>query len=158
MIKGLSAAAADFAVLFFNPNIHPKAEFDRRAKEQQQFCESLGVRCIIAKYDHSAWLAAVRGLEAEHERGRRCATCFEYRISIAAQWAILNGFDTIATTFGVSKWKSQAQVDAAAAAALPENLNYIHIPNDENLRRELASKMYRQSYCGCEFSETFIKS
>lgn len=143
----------DFVVLFFNPNIYPAAEYEKRMAEQIRYCDAQGVKHVELEYDHDAWRAAVRGLETEPERGARCSVCFEYRFRRAAAWARENGYDAVASVLGVSRHKDQSQVDRAGVAAADE-VRYIPIKWDEALRQQIgrASDFYRQNYCGCEFS------
>lgn len=143
----------DFIVLFFNPNIYPADEYMRRMQEQVKYCEKLGVKYKIGEYDHDAWRAAVRGLEAEPERGARCSVCFAYRFEYAKKFARENGYNAVASVLGVSRHKDQAQVDAAGESA-PGDTEYLPIKWDENLRVQInrESDFYRQNYCGCEFS------
>lgn len=142
----------DFIVLFFNPNIFPNAEYEKRMREQIKYCESLGVKYAIGEYDHDAWRRAVAGLENEPERGRRCTRCFEFRFEYAARFARENGYDAVASVFGVSRHKDQSQVDRAGCTALGNT--YMPVKWDETLRQQIgrASDFYRQNYCGCEFS------
>jgi len=105
----------DVVVLFYNPNISPESEYQKRLAEQIKLCESQGVKYIIGEYDHDKWLACVKGLEDEPEQGRRCAECFKMRIAWGADWAREHGYNALATVFGVSKWKDQKQVDDIAA-------------------------------------------
>lgn len=142
----------DFIVLFFNPNIFPVAEYDKRLSEQIKYCEKLGVKYAIGEYNHSLWLDAVRGLEQEPERGKRCSKCFQFRFDYAKKWALEHGFDAVTSVFGVSKHKDQSQVDCAGQKAL--GIKYIPIKWDEALRQKIGheSNFYRQNYCGCEFS------
>ena len=58
----------DFIVLFFNPNIFPAAEYDKRLAEQIKYCDALGVKYAIGEYDHAAWRDAIRGMEDAPER------------------------------------------------------------------------------------------
>lgn len=144
---------SDFVVLFFNPNIFPANEYNRRMREQIKYCESMGVKYAIGEYDHDAWRGAVRGMENAPERGVRCSACFEFRFAYAKKWARAHGYDAVASVFGVSRHKDQSQVDRAAAAALGD-VCYAPIPWDEALRQKIGRKsdFYRQNYCGCEFS------
>lgn len=143
----------DFIVLFFNPNIYPDTEYQKRLAEQIKYCENLGVKYAVGNYDHDAWLMAVRGLENEPERGARCSKCFAYRFCFAREFAIKNGFNAIASVFGVSRFKDQNQVDAAAESVCGE-IKYIPVKWNEDLRIQInrATDFYRQKYCGCEFS------
>ena len=143
----------DFIVLFYNPNIFPNDEYMKRMNEQIRYCKELGVKYAVGDWNHDAWRDAVRGLENEPERGRRCDACFAYRFAYARDFALKNGYDAVASVFGVSRHKSQEQVDSAAQRTLRE-IKYIPIRWDENLRQSInrASNFYRQNYCGCEFS------
>ena len=153
LADGEIAGIDDFIVLFYNPNIFPNTEYTKRMNEQIRYCESLGVKYAIGDWNHDKWREAVHGLENEPERGRRCDVCFAYRFAYARDFAIKNGYNAIASVFGVSKHKDQAQVDAAARRTMGD-IEYIPIRWDENLRQSInrASDFYRQNYCGCEFS------
>lgn len=143
----------DFIVMFFNPNIYPDSEYQKRLNEQIKYCEKLGVKYVIGDYDHNAWRAHVVGLENEPERGPRCSKCFAYRFCYAREYAKQHGFNAIASVFGVSRHKDQTQVDAAACAVC-DDIQYLAINWDEKLRQQInrESEFYRQNYCGCEFS------
>lgn len=144
----------DFIVLFFNPNIFPNAEYEKRMREQIKYCESLGVKYAIGEYDHDAWRQAVEGLEAEPERGARCSRCFEFRFEYAVRFARENGYNAVASVLGVSRHKDQSQVDSAAQTKCGDGVCYLPIAWDEKLRQQIGrvSDFYRQNYCGCEFS------
>ena len=143
----------DFVVMFFNPNIFPDTEYQKRLQEQIKYCEKLGVKYIVGDYNHDNWRDYVRGLENEPERGARCSKCFAYRFCFARDWAIKNGFNAIASVFGVSRHKDQSQVDCAAETSCGD-IKYLPIKWDEKLRNKInrESEFYRQNYCGCEFS------
>lgn len=143
----------DFVVLFFNPNIFPASEYQKRMAEQIKYCDTLGVKHVELEYDHAAWRDAVAGLESEPERGARCSACFEFRFARAARFARENGYDAVASVLGVSRHKDQSQVDRAASAKCGD-ICYLPIKWDEALRQSIgrASDFYRQNYCGCEFS------
>lgn len=143
----------DFIVMFFNPNIFPMDEYQKRLNEQIKYCEKLGVKYVIGDYDHDTWRKHVHGLENEPERGLRCEKCFAYRFCFAREYAKKHGFNAIASVFGVSRHKDQNQVDKAANESCGE-IKYLPIKWDEKLRNEInrESDFYRQKYCGCEFS------
>lgn len=143
----------DFIVMFFNPNIFPESEYQKRLKEQVKYCENMGVKYIIGDYNHQEWRDNIRGLEDEPERGARCSKCFAFRFCMARKFAIKNGYNAISSVFGVSRHKSQSQVDEAGKFAC-NDIRYISIKWDEKLRVQTnkESNFYRQNYCGCEFS------
>ena len=153
LADGEIPAIEDFIVMFFNPNIYPWDEYQKRLNEQIKYCEKLGVKYVIGDYNHDDWRKAVCGLENEPERGARCSKCFAFRFCYACEYAKKHGFNAIASVFGVSRFKSQAQVDAAANESCGE-IKYLPIKWDENLRISInrESEFYRQNYCGCEFS------
>lgn len=143
----------DFIVMFFNPNIFPETEYEKRLNEQIKYCEKLGVKYVIGPYNHNDWKNQIKGLENEPERGTRCRKCFLYRFNFARQYALQNGFDYIASVFGVSRHKNQNQVDEAGIEACGK-IMYLPVKWNEQLRQDInhESDFYRQNYCGCEFS------
>ncbi len=154
LVDGQIPDVDDFVVLFFNPNIYPADEYQKRLNEQIRYCDAMGVKHVTLEYDHDAWRQAVAGLESEPERGQRCSVCFEYRFARAARWAAENGYDVVASVLGVSRHKDQHQVDRAGVKECGGTVQYLPIKWDEALRVQVnrASEFYRQNYCGCEFS------
>ena len=147
-------------VFFANPNIFPQQEYAKRKAELIRFLEAQDVPFIEDDYDHEAWLASVKGLEAEPERGRRCSVCFEYRLGRAAAYAQAHGFRWLTTTLASSRWKNIIQINAAgqrAVADFPQVTFW-----EQNWRRGglqerrgqllRLNQFYNQQYCGCEFS------
>lgn len=160
MIEALVEAGADLTVFFYNPNIHPLAEYEKRKAEVVRYTTKKGVPFIDADYDAEAWFHRVKGLENEPERGNRCSVCFSVRLEGTALYAHENGFPLFATSLGISRWKDLEQVNKAgnAAAARYNNVRFW----DFNWRKqggiekqaEVASRedFYRQDYCGCAYS------
>ena len=100
-------------VFFSNSNIYPRAEYELRLSEMQRYADKMGVELVADEYDHDAWLAAIRGLEREPERGERCAACFRFRLDRAARYAASRGLPVLATTLASSRWKDLDQVNEA---------------------------------------------
>lgn len=147
------------AVLFYNPNIMPREEYEKRKEENKKVCLRYGVPFYDLDYENAEWLAAVKGLEHEPERGERCSKCFYVRLKRAAAFAKKNGFKKFSSVLGVSRYKDLAQVNrAAAVAAAEEGVEYIDIVSDKQmwsaLNKTLAKELglYSQKYCGCKFS------
>lgn len=145
---------------FFNPNIFPRDEYEKRKGELVRHAKRLGVAIMDGDYDHDEWLAAVAGLENEPERGRRCAVCFRIRLTAAAQKCAQLGLETFTTSLASSRWKSLDQVNAAGfAAAARYQVRFW----DKNWRKDgLQDRrnallkeygFYNQTWCGCEFSK-----
>ena len=147
-------------VFFFNPNIAPREEYEKRKAELVRHCKALGVEFHEGEYDHEAWLKAVAGLENEPERGKRCEVCFRLRLKAAAEKAKELGIDSFTTSLASSRWKSLSQVSAAGhEAETTVGVNFW----DRNWRkgglqdrRNALLKLYgfyNQTWCGCEFSK-----
>ncbi|MDD3182081.1 MAG: epoxyqueuosine reductase QueH [Alphaproteobacteria bacterium] len=160
ILEGMKASGLDVTAYFYNPNIHPHEEYEKRKAEVIAFAGRLGVPFIDADYDVENWMERVKGLEAEPERGKRCSVCFEMRLARTALYAQENEFPFIAPGLSISRHKNQAQVHEAghAAAARFEEVTFW----DYNWRAKggaergaaLAKQegFYRQNYCGCRFS------
>ena len=156
-------------VLYYcNPNIYPQEEYLIRKNELMRHAQRLGLRVIDDDYDHEAWLAAVRGLENEPERGSRCLQCFKYRLLRTARVTQQLGLREFTTTLASSRWKSLDQINEAGTwaaaevnASLPEGAAPVAF-NARNWRKgglqERRNQLlreygfYNQQYCGCEFS------
>ena len=149
-------------LFFFNPNIFPRGEYEKRKAELTRHAQGLEV--VDGDYHHELWLREISGLEPEPERGRRCLQCFKVRLLATAKLAHERGFRQFATTLGSSRWKNLEQVNAAGhwaaeqVNACREEVAFF----DKNWRKDglqlrrralLAEHgFYNQAYCGCEFS------
>jgi hypothetical protein len=159
VIEKMAQQGADFAVAFYNPNITPFQEYEKRLEENRRVCTRYGIELIELSYDHRLWLEAVRGLENEPERGRRCFACFKMRLQEVMKYALKNGFTAVASVLGVSRWKNLDQVNRAAEEASKQTkCPYVCIEGRkggmQQRRAELIKELdlYNQTYCGCEFS------
>ncbi len=159
VIKKLSDEGVDVTVLFYNPNIYPSAEYEKRRDEQKRVCERFGVKFAELPYEPEVWEACVKGLENEPERGRRCRACFEMRLKKAAEYAMKHKFDAFTSVLGVSRYKDLQQVnDAARQAWMAVGKPYVAANWRKNgleeLRQALVKELnlYAQDYCGCKYS------
>ena len=153
----------DVSVLYYNPNIYPKEEYDKRLFYQKKVIENIdgkmGVELIPSRYDPERFYQAVKGYEDMPEGGARCAVCFRLRLEETARIAKEKGFEFFTTTLTVSPHKN-AQVINTIGMALEEKYGVRFLPSDfkkkEGYKRsiELSREydLYRQNYCGCEFS------
>ena len=147
-------------IFYFNPNIFPAREYEIRKEESKRHAETLGLRWIDGDYDHASWREAMKGLEREPERGRRCEACFAYRMLATAHMAQQTGVGFFATTLASSRWKDLEQVNAAglaAAEAVPGTTFWAQNWRKDGLqerRNQLLKEyqFYNQLYCGCEYS------
>lgn len=147
-------------VFFYNPNIHPKKEYEIRKSEDKKFCEKMNVRHLDADYDVRNWFDRVKGLEWEPERGARCTACFDMRFERTALFAHENGFKVFTSSLGISRWKNMKQINGCGERAASRYPDLIYW--DYNWRKSGGSQrmieiskresFYQQEYCGCVFS------
>jgi predicted adenine nucleotide alpha hydrolase (AANH) superfamily ATPase len=145
----------EVTLFFSNGNLFPPEEFDRRLAAARQLAEATGTPLVVDEYDHGAWREFVAGLEGEPERGARCLRCFEFSFRRAARYAKANGFTGLATTLTISPHKRSADIFRIGREVWEGFLD-IDFKKRDGFRRSLElSKslgLYRQDYCGCEFS------
>lgn len=141
-------------MLFANSNIDTQDEFEKRLSEAKKLATADGVDIESIPYDHDDWLRQVAaGYESEPEKGERCRRCFRYNLAKTAQYAAAHGFDMFTTSLTVSPHKISEMVFAASddPRFLKENFKK-HDGFKRSLMRSAELGLYRQSYCGCEFS------
>ena len=92
IMEAVAASDIKTTVYFYNPNIHPLAEYEIRKDENKRFCDKLGFEFIDADYDKDNWFERIKGLENEPERGKRCTECFDMRFERSALYAHENNF------------------------------------------------------------------
>lgn len=160
VMEAMLASGLDLTVFFYNPNIHPREEYETRKNENIRFAEKMGIPFIDNDYDTGNWFERVKGLEWEPERGKRCTECFDMRFERTALYAHENGFPVYVSCLGISRWKNMDQINACGhrAAARYEGLVYW----DYNWRKgggsarmiEISKReeFYQQEYCGCIYS------
>lgn len=157
VISKLAAEGADFVVVFYNPNIRPSEEYERRCAENARVCKEYGVPFIELEYDNERWCGLTKGLEDLPERGARCSICFYMRLKRVMEYAKENGFSAVASVLGVSRYKNLAQVNEAAAKASAETkVPYWEVEGRKGGMQELRNRLikelelYNQDYCGCK--------
>ena len=156
VIQHLAHIGLNFTVVFYNPNIRPFEEYEKRRLENERLCAAFDVPFVSLEYDHDRWCQLVTGLEDEPERGRRCDVCFEMRLRRVAQYAEENGFQSVSSVLGVSKYKDFEQVNRAGQRAFQKaDLSYMPVNwrkgGLEQIRQVLQKELglYTQKYCGC---------
>ena len=153
----------DVTLLWYNPNLSPQEEFDRRFAAQLELLEKMGlseeVPVLAENRKHEDYLRRVEGLENEPEGGRRCTECFRLRLFECARLAKQYGFEYFCTTLTVSRHKDAERLNALGEE-LAQAFGVKWLPSDfkkrggEQRSQQLAAQygIYRQNYCGCEFS------
>ncbi len=148
-----------FSGFFYNPNIHPHAEYLLRLADVRRSCHKLGISLIEGDYALETWLEAIKGLEQEREKGARCNVCFDVRLEACAQMALMLGIEAFSTTLLSSPMKEQAILKAqgeAIGARYHLRFIYHNVRAQGGVQRQNAlakrDKLYRQNYCGCQFA------
>ena len=151
-------------LLYFNPNIFPKEEYDKRVAEQIRLIQELPVKHPIefigGRYEPQGFFDAVKGLENEPEGGERCMVCYEMRLREAAVYAAQGGFDYFTTTLSISPLKNAQKINEIGEK-LGREYNVKHLPSDFKKKEgykqsvELSAQydLYRQNFCGCVYSK-----
>ncbi|HHH20074.1 MAG TPA: epoxyqueuosine reductase QueH [Campylobacterales bacterium] len=146
---------------FYDPNIHPYSEYSLRLLDVQRSCNMLGIELIEGEYDTEKWFDAVRGLEHEPEKGKRCSVCFDRRFEVSAQKAQELGEPSYTSTLLTSPKKSLKQLKHSGDI-LGERFNVTFVAPDyrkasgtqeQNILAK-RDQLYRQDYCGCLYGLT----
>lgn len=153
-VERLLADDRDVSLYFSNSNINSKAEFEKRLTYVEKIADIFDVGLEIDTYRHDDWLEQVRGLENEAEKGLRCVKCFAWGLRRTAQKAADMGIENFATSLTVSPHKNSRVIFAAGKQY--SGFQALDFKKQDGFKRsrELSEKLalYRQSYCGCEFS------
>ena len=158
----------DITVLYYNPNISPRSEFDKRAVEQARLIAELPaqhkVKLVVSDYDYTEFLDIARGYEGCQEGGERCFRCYRMRLEKTAEKAKAEGFDYFCTTLSISPLKD-SQIINKIGYETAEKFGVKWLPSDfkkkEGYKRsiELSREynLYRQNFCGCAYSKKEAK-
>lgn len=160
VMEAMMKAGISITIFFYNPNIHPKKEYEIRKQENIKYAQKLNIPFVDADYDVQNWFAKAKGMENEPERGKRCSMCFDDRFIKTAKYAFENNFKVFTSSLGISRWKNMDQINESGnyAASLFEGITYWTY----NWRKEgggarmyeIAKRenFYKQEYCGCIYS------
>ena len=154
----------DITILYYNPNIEPLEEYEKRKKYQIQVIEKFKSKnkldILDCDWDNPSYRNYVKGLESEPEGGARCNKCYYLRLEYTAKKAKELGYDFFGTTLTVSPYKHSKtinQIGESISKKYDVNFLYSDFKKEEGYKRsiELAKEfnLYRQDYCGCLFSK-----
>ena len=164
----------DITILYYNPNIYPQEEYERRLGELEDFLPRFSpallgkVKLVKAEYEPSQFYQAVGTdkepeLAREPEKGERCRRCYELRLKRAYQYACEHNFDYFCTTLSISPFKDAEKINVIGQSLAAENASSSApkwLPSDFKKKSgflrslEISEEygLYRQQYCGCVFS------
>ena len=161
IIEQMIESMVQCTLYFYNPNIEPDHEYEKRKQAVIDFAMKKNIPFIIALNEGPLWKEAVKGHEQEPERGKRCEICIKLRLEKTALAAYQNNFLVFATTLGISRWKDMEMVNRIGreSASLYPYLtfwDYNWRKDDGSQRMVEVSKrenFYMQKYCGCVYSK-----
>ncbi len=154
----------DITVFYFNPNISPREEYEKRVNEVKRLIAEMpacaDVKFIEGRYEPKEFFDCVKGLEDAPEGGERCLKCFELRLREAAETAKETGSEYVCTTLTISPLKNAENLNRIGAEQA-ERLDVKWLPSDFKKKNgykrsiELSNEynLFRQNYCGCVFSK-----
>jgi len=151
-------------ILYYNPNISPEEEYYKRVSEQQRLIKELPVKNPVSfvegKYEPSKFFQMAEGMKDMPEGGGRCFKCYEMRLRVAAEYALLHGFDYFTTTLSVSPHKNAQKLNETGLM-LEKEYGVKYLVSDfkkkggyqKSIQYSKEYNLYRQDYCGCIFSK-----
>lgn len=156
----------EITLLFYNPNISPKSEFEYRESELKRLISEMplgnDIDIVVPSYDDNEFYEAVKGLEDIPEGGARCFKCYELRLAKAMEYAEKNNFEYFTTTLSISPYKNAEKLNEIGECLAGKCDSVKWLPSDFKKKNgykrsiELSHEynLYRQDYCGCVFSKT----
>ncbi|MFH1053591.1 MAG: epoxyqueuosine reductase QueH [Candidatus Woesearchaeota archaeon] len=146
-------------IFFPNSNVYPEQEHAKRLKAAIRVAEKFRLKIIEDTYDRNSWLEFIKGLESELEGGKRCEKCFEFRLKRTAEHAKRHNYSCFTTTLTVSPHKNSEMINRIGKN-MEKIYNVKFIESDfkkhdgfkKSIQLSKEFDIYRQSYCGCEFS------
>ena len=153
----------EITVFYYNPNIFPESEYTKRILEQQMLIHDMKMKhpvsFLAGSYERDKFYEIAAGLEHLKEGGERCFKCYELRLVEAARMAHEGEFDYFTTTLSISPMKNAEKLNEIGnKVGAQSGISYLQSDfkkkNGYKRSIELSKEfgLYRQDYCGCEFS------
>lgn len=155
VVQKLRDDGFEVAGYFYNPNIHPAEEYERRREVVRKASRLLGFELVAGPYDNIVWQEQIKSLEEEPEGGKRCPVCFQVRLQKAADKARELGIKYLASTLSVSPHKNVQEINMIGQELSKGFLPYDFKKQDgfkKTMDFAKEHNFYRQHYCGCESS------
>lgn len=145
---------------FFNPNIYPVDEYNKRRDEFLKFVNKYSINYHIEENDKyvKEWNNITVDYKESKEKGERCKICFRFRLLKTFEYAKYTNADFFTTVMTVSPHKSSKDLEAIGQAISDDNTKFLFIDFKKNDGFKKTSILadsegfYRQSYCGCQYS------
>lgn len=154
----------DITIYYYNPNIYPDTEYQRRINELKRFIKNYKyinkINLIEESYNSDEYYKSVKGFEKLGEKSKRCYKCYEFRMKKACEFAKNNNYDYFTTTLSISPYKNSNWINEIGGNLEKEyNIKYLYADfkkkNGYKRSLELSREynLYRQDYCGCVYSK-----
>lgn len=152
----------DITILYYNPNIEPIEEYEKRKMEQIRFIKEFdkNVKFLDIAYSNEEFESKIKGLELCPEGGERCHKCYELRLDKTALMAKQLNFEYFGTTLTVSPYKNSKLLNGIGFNLEKKyNIEYLYSDfkkNDGYKKSIFYSReynLYRQTFCGCKYSQ-----
>ena len=145
----------DITILYYNPNIEPKEEYEKRKQEQIKLCKILNINFMDIDYDNKSYRNLIEGLEHLKEGGFRCTKCIKMRL--LKTYELSSNFEYFGTTLTVSPHKNSKLINELGLEIDKDKYLISDFKKQEGYKKsiELSKKyeLYRQDYCGCLMSK-----
>ncbi len=157
--RAILSPVYDVTWYFCNPNLNSQEEYDKRLEAVKFVAGKFAIPLIVEPYEHGPWLEAVKGREADPEKGERCRICYQDRLRRTVALAKKKRFAYFTTSLLVSPYKDTAAIKKISLSLADENnVKFLDMDfqadggyfKSQELAKELG--IYRQKFCGCEFS------
>ena len=146
-------------IFYYNPNIYPHDEFIKRYNVQQEIIKkmNLDIDIVMIDEDYSVYLDAVKEYSHLKEGSMRCYKCYDFRLKLLSKYASVNNFDYYSTVMSVSPYKSSKWINELGLLYQDKSIFlYSNFKKEngykESIRLSKEYGLYRQDWCGCEFS------
>lgn len=155
----LLAAYFELTLYFYDPNIHPYEEYEKRRDEAKTHADKEGIRFVEGPYDVERWHEVTRGHEKDPEKGERCRLCYDMRLREAARFAVESKCEYFTSVLSVSPHKDAGKINDTGFSVSAE-MDIHYLPADFKKKEGFKKSMdnarekgfYRQDYCGCVYS------
>jgi epoxyqueuosine reductase len=141
---------------FYNPNIHPAEEYQRRLETAHMVAQKMKLQLEVPAYEPEEWLMQTSSLKDEPEGGKRCQVCYRLRLEKTYDYMAACGADAFTTTLTISPHKSAQVINKIGQGIGGEKFLMRDFKKKDGFKRavQLAKRweLYRQDYCGCTYS------
>jgi len=157
VVEQLVAEGCQVLGFFYNPNIHPEEEYQKRLAVARQVSAMLDFPLLAAAYKPEEWFEVAGSLKDEPEGGARCAVCFRLRLQRTYLSMVDSGWDAFTTTLTISPHKSAEFINQIGWEVGGGRFIARDFKKKAGFKRanQLAKEwgLYRQNYCGCQYSQ-----